>query len=169
MARNMVAGSMVMDRPTTRERLNAHAFEFSRLDGRGSIRLSAFKGRPLLVVNTASACGYTPQYAELQSLWSLLRHRGLVVLAVPSNDFGGQEPGGPAEIAQFCTTQYGVDFPVTAKQTVIGANAHPFFRWAVSSVGEAGWPRWNFQKYLVAPDGRLAEIWPSPVRPWPTG
>ncbi|MBB6252659.1 glutathione peroxidase [Nitrospirillum iridis] len=154
-----------MERMKTRERLNAHSFAFPSLSGNGVIQLSAFKGQPVLVVNTASACGHTPQYAELQTLWSLLRGRGLMVLAVPSNDFGGQEPGSPAEIARFCATSYGVDFPIAAKQTVVGPGAHPFFQWAVSSVGEAGWPRWNFQKYLITPDGRLAEIWPSPVRP----
>ncbi|MDG3440421.1 glutathione peroxidase [Nitrospirillum amazonense] len=155
-----------MEQTKTRERLNAHSFTFPSLTGDGTIPLGAFKGRPVLVVNTASACGYTPQYAELQTLWTRLRGRGLVVMGVPSNDFGGQEPGSPAEIAQFCATTYGVDFPLTAKQTVIGPNAHPFFQWVVSSVGEAaGRPRWNFQKHLITPDGRLAEIWPSPVRP----
>ncbi|MEC4593263.1 MULTISPECIES: glutathione peroxidase [Nitrospirillum] len=155
-----------MEQTRTRERLNAHSFTFPSLTGDGTIQLGAFKGRPVLVVNTASACGYTPQYAELQTLWTRLRGRGLVVVGVPSNDFGGQEPGSPAEIAQFCATTYGVDFPLTAKQTVIGPNAHPFFQWVVSSVGEgAGRPRWNFQKHLITPDGRLAEIWPSPVRP----
>ncbi|WP_049974356.1 glutathione peroxidase [Azospirillum sp. B4] len=154
-----------MEQTKTRERLNAHSFSFASLKDDGLIRLAAFKGQPVLVVNTASACGYTSQYAELQTLWSRLRGRGLMVVAVPSNDFGAQEPGDPAQIARFCATTYGVDFPMAAKQTVVGPGAHPFFQWAAGCVGEAGWPRWNFQKYLVTPDGRLAEIWPSPVRP----
>ncbi|MEE3626150.1 glutathione peroxidase [Nitrospirillum sp. BR 11752] len=148
-----------------RARPNAHNFAFPSLTGGAPLRMEAFKGRPVLVVNTASACGYTSQYAELQTLWTLLRGRGLMILGVPSNDFGGREPGSAEEIARFCADTYGVDFPLAGKQTVIGPAAHPFFHWAVSSVGEAGWPRWNFQKYLVTPDGRLAEIWPSPVRP----
>ena len=145
-------------------RITAFAFRFAGLKG-GDIQLAEYAGKPILIVNTASQCGYTPQYAGLQQLWTRYRSRGLLIVGVPSNDFGGQEPGGPAEIAQFCASRYGVDFPLTAKQSVIGPNAHPFFQWVVSSVGEAGRPRWNFQKYLITPDGRLAEIWPSPVQP----
>ncbi|MGH6961466.1 MAG: glutathione peroxidase, partial [Dongiaceae bacterium] len=117
------------------------------------------------VVNTASECGFTPQYAGLERLWQAYRARGLVVLGVPSNDFGRQEPGDSAGIQAFCTKNYGVDFPLTAKQTVIGGEAHPFYRWIVAEFGEAAAPRWNFHKYLVARDGSLAALWPSTVDP----
>ena len=115
--------------------------------------LAAWRGRPVLVVNTASFCGYTPQYRDLEALWRRYRERGLVVLGVPSNDFGQQEPGSAAEIKQFCETNYQVDFPLTEKYRVIGGDAHPFYRWVAAQLGEAGAPRWNFHKYLIGPDG----------------
>lgn len=144
--------------------MTAHDFSFPAIDG-DTLRLADFKGKPVLIVNTASECGYTPQYADLEQLWRKYRDRGLVVLGVPSNDFGRQEPGDEAEIMSFCTTSYGVDFPMTAKQAVIGGSAHPFYRWVVAEFGEAAAPKWNFHKYLVAPDGSLAALWPSSVKP----
>ena len=142
----------------------AHAFAFASIDGK-PLPLDRFRGRPLLVVNTASFCGYTPQYAELEALYERYRDRGLAVLGVPSNDFGAQEPGTAAEIASFCTTRYSVQFPLTEKAHVVGAEAHPFYRWIESELGEGGTPRWNFHKYLIAPDGGLAGAWPSSVKP----
>src|SRR5262244_3287854 len=109
-------------------RLTAYAFSFARLDG-GDIRLADFAGKPILIVNTASLCGYTPQYAGLQELWTEFRDRGLVIIGVPSNDFGGQEPGGPKEIAETAQHQYGVTFPIAGKVVVKGPNAHPFYKW----------------------------------------
>ena len=143
---------------------DAYQFEFTGLDG-GALPLAAWRGQPLLVVNTASFCGYTPQYRDLEALWRQYRDRGLVVLGVPSNDFGAQEPGSATEIRQFCDANYQVDFPLTEKNRVVGAEAHPFYRWVAAQLGEAGAPRWNFHKYLVGPDGRLAGAWPSQVRP----
>lgn len=143
--------------------MSAHQFSFPGRDG-GEVKLADFAGRPVLVVNVASECGYTPQYAAMQKLW---RERGdeLVVLGVPSNDFGAQEPGSEAEIKTFCETRYGVDFPMTAKQTVIGGTAHPFYRWVVEQAGEGAAPKWNFHKILIGPDGELAGLWPSKVEP----
>ncbi|HUL09434.1 MAG TPA: glutathione peroxidase [Candidatus Acidoferrum sp.] len=144
--------------------MSAHDFSFPAIDG-GTVQLADFRGKPVLVVNTASECGYTPQYAGLEKLWRTYRDRGLVVLAVPSNDFGAQEPGAEPAIRSFCETNYGVDFPMTAKQTVIGGGAHPFYRWIAAELGEDAAPKWNFHKYLVAPDGSLAGLWPSAVDP----
>lgn len=144
--------------------MSAHQFKFKGIEG-DTIPLSDFTGRPVMIVNTASECGFTPQYADLESLWRRYRERGLVVLGVPSNDFGAQEPGSEPEIRAFCETSYGVDFPLTAKQSVIGAAAHPFYRWVVEEAGEAAEPRWNFHKYLISPDGELAGAWPSRVKP----
>jgi len=144
--------------------VSAHDFSFPAIDG-GTVKLADFKGKPVLVVNTASECGYTPQYAGLEELWRKYRARGLVVLGVPSNDFGAQEPGGESAIQSFCRTNYGVDFPLTAKQTVIGGGAHPFYRWVAQEFGEAAAPKWNFHKYLIAADGSLAALWPSSVAP----
>ena len=119
----------------------------------------------MLVVNTASFCGYTPQYRDLEALWRRYQPRGLVVLGVPSNDFGEQEPGTASEIKQFCETNYQVDFPLTEKYRVVGGAAHPFYRWVAAQLGEGAAPRWNFHKYLVGPDGQLAGAWPSSVKP----
>jgi glutathione peroxidase len=141
--------------------MNAHDFTFRGIDG-GTLPLSAWRGKPVLIVNTASECGFTPQYADLQKLWQRYRDRGFVLLGVPSNDFGGQEPGEAAEIKEFCTKNYGVDFPLAAKEPVTGAGAHPFYRWIAQ---EGGAPRWNFHKYLIAPDGTLAGAWSSRVAP----
>jgi len=145
-------------------RMRGYDFEFTSIDGE-KLALSQYRGRPVLVVNTASLCGYTPQYQDLETLWRKYRDRGLVVVGVPSNDFGEQEPGTAKEIKQFCEGNYAVDFPLTDKQDVIGAAAHPFFRWIAEELGEAGAPRWNFHKYLIAPDGSIAGAWPSQVRP----
>jgi glutathione peroxidase len=150
---------------TTREdALSAHAFGFVGIDG-APLPLARFAGHPILIVNTASECGYTPQYAGLQLLWQSYRDQGLVVLGVPSNDFGGQEPGDESAIETFCTRRFGVDFPLTAKQRVIGGDAHPFYRWVVETLGEGAAPRWNFHKYLVDGGGSLVELWPAAVAP----
>lgn len=139
-------------------------FSFTSIDGE-ALPLARWRGQPLLVANTASFCGFTPQYEDLEAVWRQYRDRGLVVIGVPSNDFGEQEPGSAQEIKQFCEGRYAVDFPLTEKQAVIGAGAHPFFRWIAEELGDAGAPRWNFHKYLVGPDGALAGAWPSSVRP----
>jgi glutathione peroxidase len=144
-------------------RISAYAFSFPALSG-DDIRLAAFTGKPVLVVNTASLCGYTPQYAGLQELWSEFRGRGLTVIGVPSNDFGGQEPGGPSEILETAQHQYGVTFPVAAKAVVVGAKAHPFYKWAAEARPKEV-PKWNFHKYLIGRDGYIAEVFPSAVEP----
>jgi len=134
----------------------AHDFAFESIDG-GELPLSQFAGKAVLVVNTASFCGFTKQYKALQSLWDRYRDRGLVVLGVPSNDFGGQEPGTEDEIKTFCEVNFSIDFPMTSKVVVRGIDAHPFYRWAGQDLGFAARPRWNFHKYLVGPDGRLVD------------
>lgn len=142
----------------------AHAYSFTSIDGT-PLPMADFAGKAVLVVNTASRCGYTPQYTGLQQVWETYRERGLVVLGVPSNDFGGQEPGSEAEIKTFCETNFAVDFPMTEKQTVSGKDAHPFYRWAAETGGPDKAPRWNFHKYLVGPDGRLVAAIPTRVSP----
>ena len=133
----------------------AHNFSFVAIDGQ-ALPLSRYAGKAVLVVNTASRCGFTRQYADLQDLWQRYQDRGLVVLGVPSNDFGGQEPGTEVEIKSFCEVNFNVDFPLTEKAIVKGSKAHPFFQWAGESLGAMAKPRWNFHKYLITPDGRLA-------------
>lgn len=145
------------------ENNTAFDFQFDSLTG-GTLPLRNFAGRPIVVVNTASKCGFTPQYAGLEALWRRHRGDGLVVLGVPSNDFANQEPGGNAEIATFCEVNYGVDFPLTAKVHVRGPDAHPLFQWLASEGGALSKPRWNFYKYLIGRDGRL-RTWFSSVTP----
>src|ERR1700736_3541848 len=147
-------------------RITGYAFSFPALAG-GDIRLAEYAGRPLLVVNTASLCGYTPQYAGLQELWTEFHDRGLMIVGVPSNDFGGQEPGGASEIAQTAQHQYGVTFPMAAKAVVKGANAHPFYKWAADARPKDV-PRWNFHKYLIGPAGNIADVFPETVEPTDT-
>ena len=144
-------------------RMTAYAFSFPALAG-GDIRLADYAGHPLLVVNTASLCGFTPQYAGLQQLWTEFHDRGLTIIGVPSNDFGAQEPGGATEIAETAQHQYGVTFPIAAKAVVKGPKAHPFYRWAADARPKDV-PRWNFHKYLIGRDGYIAEVFPETVEP----
>jgi len=144
-------------------RISAYAFTFNGLDG-GQILLASYAGRPMMIVNTASQCGYTPQYAGLQELWTRYRDKGLLVLGVPSNDFGGQEPGGAKEINATAQGEFHVTFPLTEKAAVKGPNAHPFYRWAATERPLEA-PRWNFHKYLIGRDGTLKAGFPSAVEP----
>jgi glutathione peroxidase len=144
--------------------MSAHDFEFAGIDG-DTIKLSQFAGKPVLLVNTASECGYTPQYRGLQALWQRYRERGFVVLGIPCNDFGGQEPGTEAEIKSFCASQYKVSFPMTAKSAVLGGNAHPFYKWAAAQPGSTAVPQWNFHKYLIDAKGALAGSFATGVSP----
>ena len=143
---------------------NAHDFAFRAIDG-GDLPLARFKGSAVMIVNTASQCGFTKQYANLQELWQRYRDRGLIVLGVPSNDFGGQEPGSEAEIKKFCAVNFAVDFPLAAKEVVKGDGAHPFYKWAAAEVGMIAVPRWNFHKYLIGPDGRIVDWFSTPTDP----
>ena len=144
-------------------RVTAYAFTFKGLDG-AEILLASYAGHPILVVNTASLCGYTPQYTGLQALWARYRDKGLIVLAVPSNDFGGQEPGGASDIGKTAHEEYHVTFPLTEKVAVKGKDAHPFYKWAVVERPLEA-PRWNFHKYLIGRDGHLAAAFTSAVEP----
>jgi glutathione peroxidase len=141
----------------------AYGFTFDALEG-SSLQLADYAGRPIFVVNTASLCGFTPQYAGLQQLWTRFRERGLMIIGVPSNDFGGQEPGGVKDIEETAQHQYGVTFPITAKAVVRGPDAHPFYKWAAVE-RPADVPRWNFHKYLIGGDGLIADVFASEIEP----
>jgi glutathione peroxidase len=143
----------------------AHAFSFPPLMGEADIALQQYAGKVLLVVNTASQCGFTRQYAGLEALYRARAREGFVIVGVPSNDFGGQEPGSAKEIARFCQMNYGVTFPITEKSVVTGRNAAPFYRWAQTQLGEAAVPQWNFHKLLIGRDGRLVAAFPPGVAP----
>ena len=142
----------------------AHSFDFESIEGQ-TLPMKSLKGKAVLLVNTASRCGFTRQYGDLQTVWERYRDRGLIVLGVPSNDFGNQEPGTETEIKQFCEVNFNVDFPMTSKVHVKGKDAHPFYRWANKELGSAAKPRWNFHKYLISPDGQLVDWFSTPTSP----
>ena len=141
---------------------SAYDYTFTSIDG-APLPLETFRGKAILLVNTASQCGFTPQYEGLQALWETYRDQGLVVLGAPSNDFGGQEPGSEKDIKKFCTMNFNVNFPLTSKIATRGAAAHPFYKWARAETGTG--PKWNFHKYLIDANGRLVGSYPSIVKP----
>lgn len=143
---------------------NGHDFTFEALEG-GELPLAQFRGKVVMVVNTASLCGFTPQYEGLQALYEKYRDRGFVIVGVPSNDFGGQEPGTAGEIKEFCETNFAIDFPLAAKAHVRGDDAHPFYRWAREEYGVIAAPRWNFHKYLLDGEGRLVDWFSTATEP----
>ena len=143
---------------------NAHQFGFETATGE-RIDFADHAGKPILVVNTASKCSFTEQYGPLQALYEKYRDRGLLIVAVPSNDFGGQEPGSDEEIVDFAQREFEVGFPITVKRPVKGADADPFYRWAGDQVGPLGKPRWNFHKYLIGPDGNMATWFSTFTKP----
>lgn len=142
----------------------AHEFEFVSIEGE-PLPMTQFAGKTVLLVNTASFCGYTYQYDGLQELYETYRDRGLVVLGVPSNDFGRQEPGSEAEIKEFCEVNFSINFPMTEKQVVRGNGAHPIYRWIGRELGENQLPGWNFYKYLISADGEIVAAFSNRVRP----
>ena len=149
---------------TAAERLDWTKVPLPAIDGTKHAP-ALFQNKVVLLVNTASFCGYTGQYEDLQKLWRRYRDKGFVILGVPANDFGAQEPGSNAAIKSFCELNYGVDFPLLEKQTVVGPAAHPLFKWAAAETGPAGVPRWNFHKILIGRDGRLVAWFSTQMQP----
>ena len=142
---------------------SAHDFAFTSIAG-APMDLSRFAGQPILLVNTASRCGYTDQYADLEQIWDRYKEQGLVVLAVPSNDFR-QELASEQAVKQFCETTFDISFPMTEISHVSGQQAHPLYQWLGRKLGSDGRPRWNFHKVLIDPQGQPVGGWPSGVRP----
>ncbi len=143
--------------------MSIHAFTMKTIDGKDK-SLADFRGQVLLVVNTASECGYTPQYEGLEALQDKLADRGFSVLGFPSNDFGGQEPGSDAEIASFCTTKFGVSFPMFSKIAVKGSGKDALYAFLTEGP-PAGEVKWNFEKFLIGKDGKVVGRFPSAVKP----
>ena len=146
---------------------SVYDFEARGIDGT-PMALDAHRGQVLLIVNTASACGFTPQFAGLEALWQSRRERGLVVLGFPSNEFGAQDPGSDSAIAAFCQLNYGVSFPMLSKVQVNGAQAHPLWRWLTAQApGILGTKavKWNFTKFLVGRDGRVLKRYAPTEKP----
>jgi len=141
----------------------AYDFSFNSIDGE-IIPLSNFKNSVIVVVNVASRCGYTPQYTDLQKIWSNYKKDKLVIIGVPTNNFK-QEPGSNEEIKKFCETNFGISFPITEKVDVIGNNAHPFFKWARKNHGLSAIPKWNFHKIIINKEGKVSTTFSSFTNP----
>ena len=142
----------------------AYDFHLTTIGG-APLPFASFTGKPVLLVNTASQCGHTPQYAELQKLWDEFKSRGLIVLGAPCDDFGGQEPNTESGIAAFCERNFGVTFPLTSKIHVRGAQRHPLYAWLAAQGSLISRPRWNFHKYLIGRNGEMVDWFASLTRP----
>ena len=129
------------------------------------ISLSKFKGQTLMLVNVASNCGFTKQYDDLQKLYDNYKDKGLIVVGIPSNQFGGQEPGKNSEIKDFCETNFNITFPMTSKYDVKGDSAHPIYLWAKETYGNTTVPKWNFHKILINKDGKVEDTYASFTNP----
>jgi len=139
-------------------------FSFKDLSG-DQINLSEFKNKIIVVINVASKCGFTKQYDDMQKVWEKYEEKGIIILGVPSNDFGNQEPGNNKEIKIFCEAKFGITFPMTEKVRVKGVDAHPFYIWAKTNYGSSAIPKWNFHKIIVGEDGKIAETFSSITSP----
>ena len=142
----------------------AYDFQFKDLDG-SPLNLSEYKDKVIVVVNVASQCGFTKQYEDMQNVWEKYQSKGIVILGVPSNDFGKQEPGNSEEIKNFCEAKFGITFPMTEKVSVIGKNAHPFYKWEKKNYGKSAIPKWNFHKIIIGKDGRIEDAFASITNP----
>ena len=142
----------------------AYDFQFKDLDG-SILNLSEYKNKVIVVVNVASQCGFTSQYEDMQKIWDGYQEKGLVVIGVPSNDFGNQEPGNSKEIKNFCEAKFGITFPMTEKVIVKGDNAHPFYLWAKNNHGKSAIPKWNFHKIVVGKNGKIIDTFASITKP----
>ena len=142
----------------------AYDFKFKDLDG-SALNLSEYKGKVVVVVNVASQCGFTNQYEDMQNVWEQYQAKGIVMLGVPSNDFGKQEPGSNEDIKNFCEAKFGITFPMTEKVSVKGTDAHPFYIWAKENHGKSAVPKWNFHKIIIDRTGKVAETFLSTTNP----
>ena len=129
------------------------------------MKLSEYKDKIIVIVNVASQCGFTSQYEDMQTMWDKYQNKGLVIIGVPSNDFGNQEPGSSSEIKNFCEAKFGITFPMTEKVSVKGNDAHPFYLWAKEDYGSGAVPKWNFHKIVVGKNGKIIDTFASITKP----
>jgi glutathione peroxidase len=165
--RSVQTAPPIAEQPINTSTMSFHALTAQDIDGQ-PVSMADFKGKKVIVVNTASECGYTPQYKQLQELYSNYKDKGLVIIGFPCNDFGGQEPGSEAEIARFCEKNFGVTFPMMSKVHVKGAEQHPVYQWLTSKAKNGAMDsevKWNFHKYLIDEQGRLVKSLGSGVGP----
>ncbi len=160
-----MCSDVISYRLETSSEKTAYDFSFNNLIGNKPLNISDFKNCVILIVNTASKCGFTSQYESLEKLYKFYKDKGLVIIGVPSNDFGKQEPGTNEEIANFCKLNYGVTFPMASKEKVSGDGKHPFYVWAKSQLGFGTSPKWNFHKYLINREGKIIDYFNSTTSP----
>ena len=139
-------------------------FSFKDLDG-STLNLSNYKDKVIVIINVASKCGFTKQYEDMQNLWEKYQEKGIIMIGVPSNDFGNQEPGNNEEIKNFCEAKFGISFLMTEKVIVKGENAHPFYKWAKDNHGNSAVPKWNFHKIVVGKNGKVIDTFASITSP----
>ena len=142
----------------------AYDFKFVNING-DTLNLSSYKNKIIVIINVASQCGFTKQYTDMQIIWEKYNKKGLVIVGVPSNDFGKQEPGSNKEIKDFCESKFGITFPMTEKVNVIGDNAHPFYQWAKEAYGKDSIPKWNFHKIIIDKTGNIQKTFSSFTNP----
>tara|TARA_Y100000590_G_scaffold467397_1_gene646171 strand:+ start:499 stop:1011 length:513 start_codon:yes stop_codon:yes gene_type:complete len=142
----------------------AYDFSFKDLEG-NSLSLSEYKNKVIIVVNVASQCGFTNQYEDMQKIWETYKEKNVVLIGVPSNNFGNQEPGDSKEIKNFCESKFGITFPMTEKINVKGEKAHPFYKWALKNYGKNAVPKWNFHKIIIGKDGKIKDTFASITNP----
>ena len=153
-----------LDKSMSNDSKTLFDFKINSINGE-KLNFSNFKGKTLLLVNVASYCGFTKQYEDLQNLYDNFKERGLIVIGIPSNQFGGQEPGTESEIKNFCETNFGITFPMTSKYDVKGDNAHQIYLWAKESYGKSTVPKWNFHKILINKNGKVEDTFASFTNP----
>ena len=142
----------------------AYEFNFKNLNG-NQLNLAEYKNKIMVIINVASQCGFTGQYEDMQNIWNKYKDKGVVIIGVPSNDFGGQEPGNNTEIKNFCEAKFGITFPMSEKVIVKGNNAHPFYIWAKKNHGKSAVPKWNFHKIIIGKDGKVFDTFSSMTNP----
>ena len=143
---------------------NVYQFNFNSIDGK-EINLNNFKGKPIFIVNTASLCGFTYQYSDIESLYQKYKKDGLIIIGIPSNDFGNQELSSNKKVKEFCNINFNVSFFLTEITNIKGENGHPFFKWIKKEAGFLAFPKWNFYKYLINKEGLLVKWYASTTRP----
>ena len=142
----------------------AYDFRFTDLDG-SPLNLAEYTGKVIIVVNVASQCGFTKQYEDMQNVWEKYQSRGIIMLGIPSNDFGKQEPGNSKDIKNFCEAKFGITFPMTEKVSVKGEDAHSFYKWAKDNHGKSAVPKWNFHKIIIGKNGKVLDTFASITNP----
>ena len=155
---------MIVVSMTSNVNANVYKFNFNSIDGK-EINLNDFRGKPILIVNTASLCGFTYQYSEIESLYKKYKKDELIIIGIPSNDFGNQELSSNQKVKEFCTINFDISFLLTEITHIKGNKGHPFFKWIKKEAGFLAFPKWNFYKYLINKEGSLVKWYASTTRP----